>query len=81
LPRGRADIRALREAEEDDHDLAVEIGQRSRLAVHIGQRQRLRIGSTCDVDVLEGGLGFFGAARGQGQRGQQNGAALHHQMT
>ena len=52
--RRRADIRALRVAEEDQRDLALEVGKHAPLAVGVGQRQLARVVRAGDVHGLEG---------------------------
>ena len=51
--RGRAGIGALRVAEEDGGDLALEVGQRAHLAVEVGQREIPRVLGTGQVDRAE----------------------------
>ena len=51
--RGRADVGALRIAEEHQHHLALEVGQRARLAGVVGQREVPREIEAGQVGVLE----------------------------
>ena len=52
--RGGADVRALREAEEQQHHVVLEAGQRHGLAgADIGQRQLIAVVGTAQVGGLE----------------------------
>jgi hypothetical protein len=55
--RRRADVGALRVAEEDDDDLAVPVGEAARLAVGVGQLELARELGAGDVGEVEGRLG------------------------
>lgn len=50
---GRTDVGALREAEEDQHDLAAEITQRARISVGIIELKIARISGAGDVEAVK----------------------------
>jgi hypothetical protein len=71
---GGADVRALGVAEEDDHDLALEVGHAALLAIVVGQAQILGVVSAGDVDPakLRPGLGAA-AQKAKAQRQKDTG--------
>jgi hypothetical protein len=71
--RGRADIRTLRVAEEDDSDLALQAGQLEGLAVGIGQGELAGVFGAGDVERLEARRRGLLAAAQRGERGQGGG--------
>ena len=69
--RGRADVRAVREAEEQHHDLPPPILQPPRLAGMVGELERIPVGRPGDVGALE--LRPAAVAAGEQRKAKDNG--------
>ena len=69
--RGRAGVWTVREAEEYDDDLALEVGKRAALARVIREIELLAPRSAGDVGELELGGGALGTARGEKRAREQ----------